>query len=158
MANPAKNEEQAPAAETTERDSPLLDLSDQSVKKLLKSAKARGYVTLDQLNSVLPSEEVSPDQIEDTMAMLSDMGINVVETEESDEPQEAEATDTADEEDNRAGPTASSRTAGGTTAMRAQEARPRHPPAPRRSGPPRLLPPPREAPAPAPPRGRPLTP
>ncbi len=104
MANPAKNEEQAPAAETTERDSPLLDLSDQSVKKLLKSAKARGYVTLDQLNSVLPSEEVSPDQIEDTMAMLSDMGINVVETEEGEEHPAEAATDdqTADEEETRA--------------------------------------------------------
>src|SRR5690349_18704599 len=109
MANAAKHEEQDTAtAEPAERDSPLLDLSDQAVKRLLKTAKARGYVTLDELNSVLPSEEVSPDQIEDTMAMLSDMGINVVETEESDEQQEAEpATDAADEEDNRAGPTAS---------------------------------------------------
>ena len=50
-------------AETPERDSPLLDLSDSAVKKLLKSAKAKGYVTLDQLNAVLPSEEVSSDQI-----------------------------------------------------------------------------------------------
>jgi RNA polymerase primary sigma factor len=108
MANAAKHEEQDTAtAEPAERDSPLLDLSDQAVKRLLKTAKARGYVTLDELNSVLPSEEVSPDQIEDTMAMLSDMGINVVETEESDEPQEADAADTADEEDTRAGPTAS---------------------------------------------------
>ncbi len=103
MANPAKNEEQGPATETTERDSPLLDLSDQSVKKLLKSAKARGYVTLDQLNSVLPSEEVSPDQIEDTMAMLSDMGINVVETEEGEEHAEAAPDEQgAEEEESRA--------------------------------------------------------
>ena len=85
-AAPPKTEEQGAApAEAQERDSPLLDLSDQSVKRLLKTAKARGYVTLDELNSVLPSEEVSPDQIEDTMAMLSDMGINVVETEEGEE-------------------------------------------------------------------------
>ncbi len=84
MANAAKHEEQdTAAAEPAERDSPLLDLSDQAVKRLLKTAKARGYVTLDELNcgAALP-EEVSPDQIEDTMAMLSDMGINVVETEE----------------------------------------------------------------------------
>ena len=102
MANAAKNEEQDTAtAETTERDSPLLDLSDQAVKRLLKTAKARGYVTLDELNSVLPSEEVSPDQIEDTMAMLSDMGINVVETEEGEEGADAAAPD-ADEEDGRA--------------------------------------------------------
>jgi RNA polymerase primary sigma factor len=102
MANAAKNEEQDTAtAEPAERDSPLLDLSDQAVKRLLKTAKARGYVTLDELNSVLPSEEVSPDQIEDTMAMLSDMGINVVETEEGEEGADAAAPD-ADEDDSRA--------------------------------------------------------
>jgi RNA polymerase primary sigma factor len=84
-----------------ERDSPLLDLSDQAVKRLLKTAKARGYVTYDELNSVLPSEEVSSEQIEDTMAMLSDMGINVVETEEGEEEKEA-ADDTPDEEEGRA--------------------------------------------------------
>ena len=71
-----------------ERDSPLLDLSDQAVKRLLKSAKAKGYVTLDQLNSVLPSEEVSSDQIEDLYATLSDMGITVVENEEGEEKEE----------------------------------------------------------------------
>jgi len=103
MANAAKNEEQDTAtADTAERDSPLLDLSDQAVKRLLKTAKARGYVTLDELNSVLPSEEVSPDQIEDTMAMLSDMGINVVETEESEEGTAADsAAPDADEDDAR---------------------------------------------------------
>ena len=85
-----KTEEQAPAAtEASEKDSPLLDLSDQSVKKLLKAGKARGYVTHDELNAVLPSEEVTPDQIEDTMAMLNDMGITVVEQEEGEEAAEA---------------------------------------------------------------------
>ena len=88
------------AAETPERDSPLLDLSDQAVKKLLKSAKAKGYVTLDQLNAVLPSEEVSSDQIEDIYAMLSDMGINVVETEEGEEKEDSE--EAPDEEEGRA--------------------------------------------------------
>src|SRR5690606_29845237 len=61
-------------------DGPLLDLSDDAVKKMIKVAKKRGYVTMDELNAVLPSEEVTSEQIEDTMAMLSDMGINVVET------------------------------------------------------------------------------
>jgi RNA polymerase primary sigma factor len=99
MANAAKNEDQDTAtAEPAERDSPLLDLSDQAVKRLLKTAKARGYVTLDELNSVLPSDEVSPDQIEDTMAMLSDMGINVVETEEGEDGADASAPDTDDDE------------------------------------------------------------
>ncbi len=97
-----KSEDQTPAAgETPDRDSPLLDLSDQAVKKLLKSAKARGYVTLDQLNAVLPSEEVSSEQIEDIMSMLSDMGINVVETDEGEEKEEG-AEDAPDEEESRA--------------------------------------------------------
>ena len=63
-------------------DSPLLDMSDAAVKKLIKTAKQRGFVTHDELNEVLPSEEVSSEQIEDTMAMLTEMGINVVESEE----------------------------------------------------------------------------
>ncbi|OJU26242.1 MAG: RNA polymerase sigma factor RpoD [Alphaproteobacteria bacterium 64-6] len=98
-----KSEEKAaPAAETAEKDSPLLDLSDQSVKKLLKVGKQRGYVTYDELNSVLPSEEVSSEQIEDTMAMLSEMGINVVDSEESEEAAADDTPDAADEEDGRA--------------------------------------------------------
>ncbi len=94
-------EKEQPAAEAPERDSPLLDLSDQAVKRLLKSAKAKGYVTLDQLNSVLPSEEVSSDQIEDLYATLSDMGITVVETEEGEEKEEA-ADEVAEEDEGRA--------------------------------------------------------
>ena len=98
----AKSEEKAaPAAEVAEKDSPLLDLSDQSVKKLLKSGKQRGYVTLDELNAVLSSDDATPDAIEDTMAMLSDMGINVVDSEESEEAAPEEA-DSNDEEDGRA--------------------------------------------------------
>jgi RNA polymerase primary sigma factor len=91
------NEQAAPAAEAPERDSPLLDLSDAAVKRLIKTAKARGYVTYDELNAVLPSEEVTSEQIEDVMAMFSEMGINVVEQEEgeeaaADEPAEEEET------------------------------------------------------------------
>ncbi len=86
------------AGDAPERDSPLLDLSDAAVKRLLKTAKARGYVTYDELNAVLPSEEVSSEQIEDTMAMLSDMGINVVDQEEAEEGAEA-VDDVADDED-----------------------------------------------------------
>ena len=59
---------------------PLLDLTDAGVKKMIKAAKKRGYVTHDQINAVLPSEEVTSDQIEDVFAMISEMGINVVET------------------------------------------------------------------------------
>lgn len=67
---------------TAAADSPLLDLSDSATKKLLKVGKERGYVTYDELNDVLPSEKVSSEQIEDTMATLSDMGITVVESED----------------------------------------------------------------------------
>ena len=63
-------------------DKPLLDLSNAAVKKMIKAAKKRGFVTVDQLNGVMPSDEVSSEQIEDIMAMLSDMGINVVEDED----------------------------------------------------------------------------
>ncbi|MCH9765374.1 MAG: RNA polymerase sigma factor RpoD [Alphaproteobacteria bacterium] len=63
-------------------DRPLLDLSDSDVKKLLKAGKSRGYVTYDELNEVMPSEEVSSEKIEDTMATLSEMGITVVESED----------------------------------------------------------------------------
>src|SRR6516162_4394940 len=62
---------------------PLLGLSDGAVRELVRSAKKRGYVTHDQINSVLPSEEVNSEQIEDVLAMFSQMGGNVVETEET---------------------------------------------------------------------------
>ncbi|PPC86398.1 MAG: RNA polymerase sigma factor RpoD [Hyphomicrobium sp.] len=99
-AQKTEDKEQA-AADAPDRDSPLLDLSDQAVKRLLKTAKAKGYVTLDQLNSVLPSEEVSSDQIEDLYAMLSDMGINVVENDEAEDGGDA-ADEVADDEEGRA--------------------------------------------------------
>jgi RNA polymerase primary sigma factor len=80
---------------------PLLDLSDAGVKKMIKAAKKRGYVTYEQLNAVMPSEEVTSEAIEDTLAMLSEMGINVVETEDADsEDGETEkATDERDDDD-----------------------------------------------------------
>ena len=76
---------EAEAPETTTGDGPLLDLTDAAVKKFIKQAKARGYVTMDELNKVLPSEEVTSEAIEDTLAMLSEMGVNVVEAEEDAE-------------------------------------------------------------------------
>src|SRR5665213_3760871 len=76
---PAKDAEGAPDSPL-----PLLDLSDAGVKKMIKAAKKRGYVTYEQLNAVMPSEEVTSEAIEDTLAMLSEMGINVVETEDAD--------------------------------------------------------------------------
>ena len=82
------------ASETSGNDGPLLDLTDAAVKKFIKQAKARGYVTMDELNKVLPSEEVTSEQIEDTLAMLSEMGVNVVESED-----DAEATEVTVRED-----------------------------------------------------------
>src|SRR5580693_4536162 len=87
-------------AETPEKDGPLplLDLSDAAVKKMIKQAKKRGYVTYEQLNAVMPSEEVTSEKIEDVLAIMNEMGINVVETEEAeaeeeekDEPEEEES-------------------------------------------------------------------
>ena len=77
---------ETPEGPTT--DGPLLDLTDAAVKKFIKQAKARGYVTMDELNKVLPSEEVTSEAIEDTLAMLSEMGVNVVEAEEDGEAAE----------------------------------------------------------------------
>ena len=85
MVTKAKENEEAESERDGATDGPLLDLSDDAVKKMIKVAKKRGYVTMDELNAVLPSEEVTSEQIEDILAMLSDMGINVVEDEEIDE-------------------------------------------------------------------------
>ena len=80
----------AKQAETTERteeqaDSPILDSLTAPVRKMVARGKERGYVTYDELNKALPSDEVNSEQIEDTMTMLSEMGINVIESEESEE-------------------------------------------------------------------------
>ena len=90
----------APEKDWPDAPSPLLDLSDAAVKKMIKQAKKRGFVTFDQLNDVLPSDTTSPEQIEDIMSMLSDMGINVTEAEEDDgeEDKQEEAEDDTDNE------------------------------------------------------------
>ena len=90
----------APEKDSPDAPSPLLDLSDAAVKKMIKQAKKRGFVTFDQLNEVLPSDTTSPEQIEDIMSMLSDMGINVSEAEEADTEEETkeEAEDETDNE------------------------------------------------------------
>jgi RNA polymerase primary sigma factor len=85
MATKTAEAEDQTETETQSQDGPVLDMSDAAVKKLIKTAKARGFVTYDELNEVLPSEEVSSEQIEDTMSMLSDMGINVIDTDEAEE-------------------------------------------------------------------------
>ena len=91
------------APETPDAPLPLLDLSDAAVKKMIKQAKKRGYVTYEQLNSVMPSEEVTSEQIEDVLAMMSEMGINVVETEEAEADEEEGAREEPEEEEAEGG-------------------------------------------------------
>ncbi|MCC5979493.1 MAG: RNA polymerase sigma factor RpoD [Salinarimonas sp.] len=82
-----KATETTEAAPEQQSDGPLLDLTDAAVKKMIKTARKRGYVTYDELNDVLPSEEFSSEQIEDVLGQLSELGINVVEAEEVEEAQ-----------------------------------------------------------------------
>jgi RNA polymerase primary sigma factor len=89
------------ASETPDAPLPLLDLSDAAVKKMIKSAKKRGYVTYEQLNAVMPSEEVTSEKIEDILAMMNEMGINVVENEEAET--EEEGGEEAEEEESESG-------------------------------------------------------
>ena len=72
------------------QDSPLIESSDSGVKKLLKIGKERGFITYDELNKALPQEEVTSEQIEDLTSQLSELGINVVEDEDSDDTNEAD--------------------------------------------------------------------
>src|SRR5215475_9356630 len=90
----------APEKESADAPSPLLDLSDAAVKKMIKQAKKRGFVTFDQLNEVLPSDTTSPEQIEDIMSMLSDMGINVTEAEDVEGEDDKEDGGGDDDNDN----------------------------------------------------------
>src|ERR1044071_3655766 len=77
-------------------DAPLIDLNEGTLKKLVARAKKRGYITVDQLNEMLPQDQMTSEQIEDVMSALNDMGINVVENEDAGEDAEAED-DTPDE-------------------------------------------------------------
>src|SRR4051812_49819867 len=88
-------------------DAPLIDLNEASLKKLVARAKKRGYITYDELNEALPQDQMASEQIEDVMAALNEMGVNVVENEEAgedgeqpqqadeDEPEEAASDDQA---------------------------------------------------------------
>src|SRR4051812_5478639 len=69
-------------------DAPLIDLNDASIKKMIARAKKRGIITVDELNEALPSDQMSPDQIEDIMSAINDMGINVVESAEASDDDE----------------------------------------------------------------------
>ena len=100
MASVKEQEKSTTDAPPDTPDGPLLDLSDAAVKKMIRAAKKRGFVTHDELNAVLPSEEVSSDQIEDIYSMLNEMGINVIaadEVEEGEEDKDADGGDLVDQ-------------------------------------------------------------
>jgi len=85
MAGKAANAAEVPEAREDAAEAPLLDTVAAAIKKMVARGKERGYVTYDELNSALPPEQVSSEQIEDTMTMLSELGINVVESEEAED-------------------------------------------------------------------------
>ena len=93
--NVTPQKEAIPEREASE--TPLLDLSDAAVKELIRSAKKRGYVTHDQINALLSSEEAKSEQIENILAKLSEMGVNVVETKESELEEDEKETATREE-------------------------------------------------------------
>jgi RNA polymerase primary sigma factor len=81
----AKDTDQKKPEEHQDGSGPMLDMSQAAVKKMIGQARARGYITYDELNEVLPPDQVTSEQIEDVMAMLSEMGINVIEGDEADD-------------------------------------------------------------------------
>jgi RNA polymerase primary sigma factor len=93
MASKAANTAEATENREEAAEAPLLDTIAAAIKKMMARGKERGYVTYDELNAALPPDQVSSEQIEDTMTMLSELGINVIESEESDEPNVADADD-----------------------------------------------------------------
>ncbi|WP_074381300.1 RNA polymerase sigma factor RpoD [Bartonella doshiae] len=86
MATKVKQKDNIEVTSQASLDSPLLDFSDDAIKKMVKLAKKNGYVTMDELNAVLPSDEVTSEQIEDILAMFSEMGVNVVDDEDDIDP------------------------------------------------------------------------
>ena len=78
----AKDTEPKKPDESADGSGPMLDMSHAAVKKMIATAKARGYITYDELNEVLPPDQVTSEQIEDVMAILSEMGINLVDNDE----------------------------------------------------------------------------
>ncbi|HEX4621271.1 MAG TPA: RNA polymerase sigma factor region1.1 domain-containing protein, partial [Myxococcaceae bacterium] len=87
----AANTAEATEAREDAAEAPLLDTVQAAIRKMMARGKERGYVTYDDLNAALPADQVSSEQIEDTMTQLSEAGINVVESEEGEDTATAEA-------------------------------------------------------------------
>jgi len=115
MAGEEKENTESETERELNADSPLLDLSRDSVRKMIALARKRGYITMDALNSVLPSAEVNSEQIEDILALLSEMGINVVEEEEEAEEEEASSAEGGDLVEISSGSTAVATTKSGSS-------------------------------------------
>jgi DNA-directed RNA polymerase, sigma subunit (sigma70/sigma32) len=99
MAAKPKAEAVAPVS-TEPTDGPLMDGMTAAVKKMIQRGRERGYITYDEINAALPPEQYSSEQIEDTLAMLNEQGINVVEAEEEEtEKVEPEREDDEDDSD-----------------------------------------------------------
>ena len=90
-------------------DAPLIDLNESSIKKMIAKAKRKGYITYDELNEALPSDQMSPDQIEDIQTAISEMGVQIVESDEDaqdddndgDGPEEIAADDDSDSDEKK---------------------------------------------------------
>jgi RNA polymerase primary sigma factor len=93
VAKDAEQKKSGDGSEVSEGSGPILDMSQAAVKKMIGQAKARGYITYDELNDVLPPDQVTSEQIEDVMAMLSEMGVNVTEGDADEERDDAGETD-----------------------------------------------------------------
>jgi len=97
-----KNAQKTQPTDGENQDGPLLDALGANVKKMVKLGKERGFITYDELNKALPPDQVSSEQIEDTMSQLSEMGINVIEGEEGDEASGEETASSSDSDDDTA--------------------------------------------------------
>jgi len=97
-----KNAQKTQPTDGENQDGPLLDALGANVKKMVKLGKERGFITYDELNKALPPDQVSSEQIEDTMSQLSEMGINVIEGEEGDETSGDETASSSDSDDDTA--------------------------------------------------------
>src|SRR6201988_866119 len=91
MASKAANTVEVTETREEAAEAPLLDSLAAAIKRMLARSKERGYVTYDELNAALPPDQVSSEQIEDTMTTLSELGVNVIQNEESEEPAATEA-------------------------------------------------------------------
>ncbi|HSG32976.1 MAG TPA: RNA polymerase sigma factor RpoD [Sphingomonadaceae bacterium] len=85
MASEAKTK----TKKNSDDDAPLIDLNDASIKKLINKAKRRGYITYDELNEALPQDQMTSEQIEDVMSAISEMGVNIVESDEDAQEEDA---------------------------------------------------------------------